>query len=171
MDRRHLTTAATLVVLLLVLAGMAVFGVRAATAPLPDSGGADAGCSDAEKQVTEFVRRGDVQVSVYNAGSRSGLAGTSLQKLEDAGFRGGNAGNAPEDATVQRAIVWTTEAQDPAAQLVAAALGPRTRVRLVPEDLGPGVDVLVGDRFDRVDPQAPRRLKLDQPVERCVDVG
>ena len=171
MDRRHLTTAATLVVLLIVLAGMAVFGVRAATAPFPGSGSADAGCTEAEKQVQEFIARRDVQVSVYNAGSKSGLAGTTLQKLEDAGFRGGNAGNAPDDATVQRAIVWTTEAQDPAAQLVASALGPRTRVRLVPEDLGPGVDVIVGDRFDRVDPKAPRRIKLDQPVEKCIDVG
>jgi hypothetical protein len=170
-DRRRLTTALTLVVLLLVLAGMALFGVRALTAPLPESSGGGQGCSDAEKQVQDSLGRGDVQVSVYNAGSRSGLAGSTLEKLEAAGFRGGDAGNAPDGSRVPRAVVWATEAEDPSARLVAAALGPRTRVRVVPEDLGPGVDVLVGDRFDRVDPGAPRRIKLAQPVEQCVDVG
>lgn len=172
MDRRHLTSALTLVVLLVVLAGMAVFGVRALTAPLPDTstaGGEE--CSDAEKQVQEFITRGDVQVSVYNAGRTSGLAGTTLEKLERAGFRGGNAGNAPDGARVPRALVWTTKPDDSAAQLVASVLGPRTRVRVVPDDLGPGVDVLVGDRFDRVAPGAPRRIKLAEPVENCIDVG
>lgn len=173
MDRRHLTTALTLVVLLLVLAAMAVIGVRALTAPLPGFGGSsgDAGCSEAEKQVQEFLTRRDVQVSVYNAGSVSGRAGTVLETLENAGFRGGNAGNAPPETQVRRAVVWTTEADDSAAELVAKALGPRTRVEVVPDDLGPGVDVLVGDRPVTVAPKAPRRIKLDEPVENCIDVG
>ncbi|KQT90677.1 hypothetical protein ASG49_13015 [Marmoricola sp. Leaf446] len=171
MDRRHITTAATLVVLLLVLAGMAVFGVRALTAPLPDRSAGGPACSSAERQVQEFVTRRDVQVSVYNAGSISGRAGTVLETLEEAGFRGGNAGNAPADVRVQRAVVWTTEADDSAAELVAASLGPRTRVEVVPEDLGPGVDVLVGDRQISVSPDAPRRVRLPQPVEKCIDVS
>ena len=172
MDRRHLTTGLTLLVLLVVLAVMAVVGVRALTAPLPGFGGSgSASCSETEKQVQEFVTRADVQVSVYNAGSISGRAGTVLDTLERAGFRAGNAGNAPPKTRVPRAVVWTTDADDSAAKLVAAALGPRTRVRVVPDDLGPGVDVLVGDRAVTVAPGAPRRIKLEKPVEQCIDVG
>ncbi len=42
---------------------------------------------------------------------------------------------------------------------------------MVPDDLGPGVDVLVGNRFRSIDRSAPRRLKLPKPVETCVNVG
>ena len=172
MTRRHVTTGITLAVLLVVLGAMAVFGFRAATAPFPGAGGAAGDeCTAAEKQTQTAVSRGQVQVSVYNGGTRSGLAGETLQKLEDAGFRGGNSGNAPEGETIRRAVVWTTEAGDTSAELVARALGKGVPVRVVTQDLGPGVDVIVGDRFRAVDPSAPQKLRLPKPVENCVDVG
>lgn len=83
----------------------------------------------------------------------------------------GNAGNSPEGVRIRRALVWTTEENDSAAQLVARTLGRGVRVEVVPEDLGPGIDVLVGNRFSGLDRQAPRRVRLDEPIERCIDVG
>ena len=77
---------------------MAVIGFRAATAPLPGSDGpADPTCSEAEQDV-KAVRAPaqEVQVSVFNAGRRGGLAGTTLEKVEDAGFKAGNAGQRSE---------------------------------------------------------------------------
>jgi len=58
---RRITTTVTLTVLFLVLAGMAVYGFKAATAPLP-GGEATAKnpCSKDEKQVKKFLKRGDV---------------------------------------------------------------------------------------------------------------
>jgi hypothetical protein len=168
---RRLTTAVTLLVLLVVLGGMAVFGYRALTEPLPGGASADDdACSQVEKEVQGFLKRSEVQVSVFNAGTKEGLAGTTLETLEEAGFRAGNAGNAPTSAEVRRAVVWTTEPNDPAAALVARAFGGRTTVEVTETDLGPGVDVLVGNRFTGLDPKAPRRIKLAAPVETCVPV-
>ena len=111
-----------------------------------------------------------MQVSVFNAGDRSGFASTTLEKIEAAGFRGGNAGNAPEDARVRRAVVWTTKSNDPAARLVALAVGGRTPIVVTKTDLGPGIDVLVGNRFNKLDKSAAKRIRLAQPVETCIQV-
>jgi hypothetical protein len=168
---RRLTTAATLIVLLLVLGAMAVYGFNALTKPLPGSGAsAEKKCTGAEKQVQGFLKRSQVQVSVFNAGTREGLAGTTLEKVEDAGFRAGNAGNAPKSAGVRRAIVWTTKEHDRAALLVARAFGRRTKVEVTKTDLGPGIDVLVGNSFKGLAVKAPKRIRLAAPVETCVPV-
>ena len=171
MSGRRITTTVTLAVLFVVLAGMAVYGFKAATAPLPGNGSTTKNpCSENEKQVKKFLRRHDVQVSVFNASDRSGFAGTTLEKIEEAGFRGGNAGNAPEDARVRRAVVWTTKPNDPSARLVALAIGGRTPIVVTQTDLGPGVDVLVGNRFNKLDKTAAKRIRLAQPVETCIRV-
>jgi hypothetical protein len=169
-SRRRLTTAITLVVLLFVLAGMALVGYRQLTAPLPAGPSASPTCNGPEKEVQGFIKRGEVQVSVFNASKRSGLAATTLDKVEQAGFVGGNAGNAPGSAKVRRAIVWTTEQDDVKAKLVATAFGPRTRIRVTKTDLGPGIDVLLGDKFEGMARKAPKRIKLPRPVETCVPV-
>jgi hypothetical protein len=171
MTGRRLTTAATLIVLLLVLTGMAVYGFNALTSPLPGGGAsAEKKCTGAEKQVQGYVKRSEIQVSVFNAGTREGLAGTTLEKIEAAGFRAGNAGNAPKSADVPRAVVWTTKEHDRAALLVARAVGRRTRVEVTSTDLGPGIDVLVGNRFKGLNPKAPKRIRLAAPIETCIPV-
>jgi hypothetical protein len=168
---RRITTAVTLLVLVVVLAGMAVYGYDSLTSPLPGSSTAKKGCTGSTKQITQFLKRSEVQVSVFNAGSRSGLASSTLDKVEALGFRPGNAGNAPGTAEVRRAIVWTTKTEDPAAALVAKAFGPQTQVEVTTTDLGPGVDVLVGDRFRGLDAKAPTQIRLTKPVETCVPAG
>jgi LytR cell envelope-related transcriptional attenuator len=167
---RKITTAITLVVLLLVLGGMAVYGYKSALAPLPEGGSTPEECSEAEKEVSKFLRRNEVQVSVFNAGNREGLAGKTLEKLEVAGFRAGNSGNAPGSAQVRRAVVWTTAPNDSSAKLVALAFGRRTRVEVTETDLGPGIDVLVGNRFKGLDKKAAKRIRLPKAVETCVEV-
>ncbi len=171
MSARKLTTAVTLVVLVLVLGGMAVYGFKSLTRPLPGSSTTEKACTGAEKQVQRYLKRSEVQVSVFNASGRAGLAGATLDQVEGAGFRAGNAGNAPKSAEVRRALVWTTKPHDRAALLVARAFGRGTRVEVTNTDLGPGIDVLVGDKFKGLSPKAPRRIRLASPVETCVPVG
>jgi hypothetical protein len=169
---RRVTTGVTLVVLLLVLGGMAIYGVKAALAPLPGDGSSkDKPCSATEKEVKQFLRRSEVQVSVFNAGTRGGLAGQTLDKIEAAGFVAGNAGNAPRSAQVRRAVVWTTQPNDPSAKLVALALGRGTRIEVTETDLGPGVDVLVGNSFGGLAKKAPQQIRLPKPIETCVEVN
>lgn len=170
MTGRRLTTGITLVVLVIVLGGMAVYGVKSALAPLPGGSSSKKPCSEAEKQVKDFLKRGEVQVSVFNAGSRSGLAGQTLDKLEAAGFKAGNAGNAPGSAQVRRAVVWTTQPNDYSARLVAASLGRGTRIEVTETDLGPGIDVLVGNKFRGLDRKAPQQVRLPKPISTCIQV-
>lgn len=168
--RRHLITTVTLVALVVVLAVMAAVGVKQALKPFPASKKKTeaTGCAHPEKQVAKFLTRKDVQVSVFNAGDRSGLASATLGKVEAAGFAAGNAGNAPGTADVRRAIVWTTKQDDYSARLVALAFGPQTQVEVTKTDLGPGVDVLVGNGFRGLAKHAPTRIKLPKPVETCI---
>lgn len=170
MSGRKITTTVTMSVLVVVLVTMAVLGFSQLTEPLPAGPSSSTSCSDAEKQVQAFLKRREVQVSVFNAGTKRGLASATLEKIEEGGFRAGNSGNAPANAKVRRALVWTTEPDDPAAALVAKALGRRTKVEVTTTDLGPGVDVLVGNRFKGLNPRAAKRIKLTQPVETCVQV-
>lgn len=172
MTARKVTTGITLLVLLLVLGGMAVYGVRAALAPLPGGGASeDPECSESEKEIKQFLRRNEVQVSVFNAGTREGLAGKTLEQIEEGGFRAGNSGNAPRTAEVRRAVVWTTTPNDSGARLVALALGRGTQVEVTETDLGPGVDVLVGNKFRGLAKKAPERIRLPQAVETCIEVN
>jgi hypothetical protein len=168
---RRITTAVTLTVLCGLLVAMAVVGFQAATAPLPGLQTGEEECTAVEKDVKKFVARREVQVSVFNASNRSGLAGRTLDRLVERGFKPGNPGNAPDGVKVRRAVVWTTEEDDSSALLVARNLGTGVRVIVTEQDLGPGVDVLIGNRFKRLPQQAPRRVQLPDPVETCIDVS
>lgn len=150
MRGRHLTTAITLMVLVAILVLGVLLGVKSLFAPIPSG---ESGATASPDCTTKSVKKGQrvaasqVQVSVYNGGTRAGLADETMNDLRGRGFRRGEIGNAPEDSNVKRVQVWTTERIDPAARLVANQFGPGTRVRLVDTDLGPGVDVVVGDGF------------------------
>jgi len=171
MSRRRLTTGVTLVVLVGVLCLMAVWGLRAATAPIPSDGTGSASksptCAAGDQKAQKYLRRGDVTVSVYNAGDLSGRAQQTMDLLERAGFKVGQVGNAPAGVKVARAEVLSAKADDPAARLVALALGRKTPVVPSEEDLGPGVDVMVGDRFKKLDARATKRVELPRPKVTC----
>jgi hypothetical protein len=172
MTARHLTTGATLVAASVLLVIMGVWGFNAMTAPVEGDGSTSTAsdgptCAPQDQQVTKAVRRGDVTVSVYNAGTKAGLAQETMDLLEQAGFKAGEVNNAPDGVDVDKAAVYTTDSDDPEAKLVALALGKKTPIVRSDDELGPGVDVVVGNRFKRLDPTAPKRLELDQPDITC----
>jgi hypothetical protein len=173
MTGRRLLTGVTLVGLVVVVCVMAVWGYHAATAPIDDnsssSSTADSGltCAPQDQTVTKYVSRGDVTVSVYNAGARSGEARETMDLLEHAGFKPGEVGNAPEGVTVDRAAVYSTKDDDPAAELVAQAFGKKTQVVHSDDELGPGVDVVIGAKFKHLDAKAPSRIALPKPETSC----
>jgi hypothetical protein len=171
MTRRHLTTGVTLVVLVGILCVMAIWGYKSATAPVESSGTpsstATPTCDPQQQQVSRFLRRNEVTVSVWNSGKKSGRARDTLDLLERAGFKPGQVGNAPDGVSSDRAVVYSTKTDDPAAELVARAFGKATQVVHSDEEMGPGVDVVIGDKFKRLDPKAPKRLKLPKPEVTC----
>jgi hypothetical protein len=138
---RSLVTLAGLGVLLLVAA---VWGWSALTEPFP--GDEDSVCVDRAFEEGEQVGRGDVTVSVLNAGTRNGLASLTMNLFEEAGFAPGQEGNAT-DAKVRTAQIWTDDRTDPAVKLVKSHLGPGARV-VLREPSTAGVQVVVGDDFE-----------------------
>jgi hypothetical protein len=172
MTGRRLVTGATLAALVVVVCVMAVWGYHAVTAPIGDdttspSAKSTLTCAPEDQTVTKYVRRSDVTVSVYNAGQRSGLARTTMDLLERAGFKAGEVSNAPDGIDVDRAAVYSTKDDDPAAELVARALGKKTQVVHADEELGPGVEVVIGDKFKKLAPGAPTRIALPKPKTSC----
>lgn len=167
MANRRTLTAVTLTVLVALLVVGAYFGWRALVTPLDDdpdrTPAAGDGCAVARG---DTVRTRDVTVSVYNAGTRAGLAGQTQDELVARGFIPGDLGNAPDDLSSVRVVrVLAETRRDPAARLVAIQFGKGTRVQAAP-DLGSGVEVVVGDRFKGLE-KAPRRIRADAPGSGC----
>jgi hypothetical protein len=168
---RHVTTGVTLLVLLLILGIGAFVGLRQLFAPLPEAG--DAATTKAPRCSVEALRKGQrvstrqVEVSVYNAGTRPGLATRTMGVLTARGFRKGAVANAPRGSGVKVAQIWTTQRKDAAARLVAVQFGPSIKVKLKRTDLGPGVDVVVGDGFRRL-ARVTRAVVVRQTQSACL---
>lgn len=169
---RTATTTVTLVVLALLTVGMGWLGARWVSEPLPQLTASDPlpFCDPLPETDAEFVRRKDVRVSVFNSGEKAGHAQAVLTLLENAGFKAGAVGNAPEGMSHQRAVVYSVNPDSTAAHLVAAALGPKTEVIGSQDALGPGVMVVIGDKFKRLDPGAVRKLEIPAVQPDCVPV-
>ena len=104
-------------------------------------------------------------MSVYNAGSRFGLAGSTMELFTGQGFQAGDIADAPNKSKVPFVQIWTPEPQNPAVQLVASRLaGPHSIVKR--DAPGAGVNVVVGDRFEKLG-KGPRFVKARSASEIC----
>jgi predicted secreted protein len=172
--RRHLTTAVTLLVLLAILVIGGYLGVHTLLSPLPSSdkpsATPSATCSTQPVRKGQRVRSRDVVVSVYNGGTRSGLADDTMTSLNRRGFKRGSVGNAPPSVKVRRVVVRTTDRHDAAALLVARQFGASTKVRVTSDDIGPGIDVIVGDGFHKL-AKASRVYVVKKSSSVCVPLS
>jgi hypothetical protein len=143
-------TATTLVTLgALLVAGLA-WGWSATTSPLPEStSSVPDGCTPVEIGAGEQVYPDQVLVSVLNAGTKEGLASSTMELFVDQGFGFGERGNAADGTDVARAAIWTDDPDSPATQLVASWLGKGVEIT-TGETNAPGVVVVVGDRFKKL---------------------
>ena len=145
--RARVRSLLTLVALAAVVLLAAAWGWRATTEPLPERADPPL-CVDTTIPAGETVAREQVAVSVYNASSRNGLAGTTLDMLVERGFVGADTGNAPRGTEVLGVQVWSNDPENPAARLVAQQF---RNAQIVPGDpLGRGVTVIVGEEFKKL---------------------
>lgn len=138
-------SAITISVLGLLLVVAAVWGWSAATEPLPAKVDTPI-CEQRAITAGTKVFPQDVTVSVYNAGTREGLAGRTMQLLVDEGFAKGTMGNVRTKDPVAAAQIWTTETDSPAVQLLASRLGRDAEI-VHRDPPGVGVALVVGDGF------------------------
>lgn len=171
--RRHLLTGVTLIGLCVLVVWAAMWGWRSLFANLPDptllAQDPTPACQPVHVEAGGKVRAREVQVSIFNSGERQGLAGETMDHLVERGFIGGEVGNAPDNVRIARVQVWSTERGDPRARLVARQFGKKVKVHLSKKDLGSGVDVVLGDRFQRLS-KAPRVVTSKKPQQFCVPV-
>ena len=79
----------------------ALWGWKAVTAPFPGKAAAPV-CENQTVTRGDKVYPSEIIVSVYNAGTRFGLAGRTMQIFTDQGFQQGDVGDAPQAAARSR---------------------------------------------------------------------
>jgi len=167
MRRRHITTAVTMLLLIGILVLGLIVGYNSLFKPLPgDSSNASTPSPSCTPQKAKSVHASEVQVSVFNAGTRLGLASTTLHALTRRGFSEGDLGNAPSGTKVRRVQVWTTVKHDAGARLVARQFGRRTVVRVTSTSLGAGINVVVGNHYHGLR-KAPTSLRVSRSQQVC----
>ena len=161
----RLRTAITLAALaLLTLLGV-TWGWAQMTKPFP--GKVDAPiCVDTSYRAGDELFVQDVTVSVLNASGREGLAGRTLQDLEDVGFAEGQTDNAPKGTALTTASeIWVDDVDNPGAKLLRARLG-KVPVVSHPEVGYAGIIVVVGDTFGELR-QGPQSVVLADDAVVC----
>lgn len=137
------------VLTLLGLAGLlcvaAIWGWQAATKPFPSSEPPPL-CVDRTVNLGTQVFRDEVAVSVFNGSNRNGLAGATMEQLEERGFVGADSDNAP--VKINGVQIWSDEPRNPAVRLVARQFKGAKIVS--GEKLGRGVVVVVGESFKKL---------------------
>lgn len=160
----HVKTLLTLAVLAVLLLVGVTWGWASLTQPFPHKA-APKVCYPTRLQPGDRVSAPKVTVSVFNASERVGLAERTMSAFEDQGFGTGDVGNAPKDAVVTYAQIWTEDRHNPAVRLVASRLGPKAHI-ISRKGKGPGVSVLVGQRFAKL-VQGKQSTKVTEPTTIC----
>jgi hypothetical protein len=164
---------ATLVTLAGLVVIAAVWGWSAFTEPLPRGsiGGEQAEapvCVTKEVAAGTTIYSNEVTVSVFNAGSRSGAAGSTMQLLADQGFAEGRMGNAPAGTSVRFVRIWADDPDNAAVRLVASHLGNPV-IRPNEGIDAPGVIVLVGSDFEGLT-KGRKKIEAEQDTSFCSPV-
>ena len=160
----HVKTLLTLAVLAVLLFLGVTFGWSALTEPFPHKAATKV-CYPTELQPGDRVSAPKVTVSVFNASTRVGLAESTMSAFENQGFGAGSVGNAPKNAVIHYAQIWTQNRNDPAVRLVASRLGQNAAI-VVKKHAGPGVVVMVGPLFHKL-VEGKQSTKVTSPTTIC----
>jgi hypothetical protein len=161
----RLRTLLTLTCLALLMLVGVTWGWAQVSEPFP--GKADAPtCVDTSYAGGDELFVQDVTVSVLNASSREGLAGRTLQALEDAGFAGGQTANAPKGTAVTTpAEIWVSDPENPGAKLLRKWVG-KIPIRSDVVNPAAGITLVVGDTFGELR-EGPGSVLLEDDAVVC----
>jgi hypothetical protein len=103
-------------------------------------------------------------VSVYNGSDRNGLAGATMEQLEERGFVGADSDNAPAKVAGV-AEIWSDEPRNAAVRLVARQFKGAKIVS--GERLGRGIIVVVGESYKRLRKKGPESVAAVETSTFC----
>jgi len=162
-----LRTTLTLAVLVAVLVAGSVVGWRLATEDLPGFGTGGGDCRT--EQVESKLTSDEVTVNVYNAGTISGLASSTMRSLGRHGFIAGIVENAPPGTRAKNVVLLDPEPKSAEVRLVKQQFKGKVDVRGRSDDLSDGVDIILGDGFKGVDDKAKDSVTVTTETEVCPD--
>jgi hypothetical protein len=165
----RLRTPLTLLVLVGVVVGAGWYGWSQVQEPL-DSPFGDSSKECVKRTVEEgrTLRPGQVVVNVYNAGSRDGLASTTLDALVRRGFVRGTSSNAPRRVNVAAVAVIDGDPDSAAARLLRAQFRGPVPLHRRPDLGDTGLDVVVGNDYRGLRANAPRSATVRSDTDVCV---
>lgn len=105
-------------------------------------------------------------VSVYNATGRTGVAGSTMNRLTKRGFVPGRTGNAPSGTDFRGIRIYADERKNPAVRLVRRQF-QRARVVEGPA-LGPGVVVVVGNGPTPMVRNKNKVANINSPIDATI---
>lgn len=163
-------SAVTLTVLVVVFLIGTFVGVQLLTADAPSlAGSTEPTCEPRTIESGAKLGAGQITVNVYNASNRSGLATRTLRKLEDAGFRRGELGNAGDSVSnVDNVVIETKDKDSAAVRLVKKQFKGKVKVRKPQSETATGVRILLGKDFEDVKNKAPNKITAKNATEVCV---
>ncbi len=157
-----LKSALTLAFLGVLLVVATVWGWAALTEPFPEDEPV-AICEDTDITAGTEVRRDEVVVSVFNGSGRSGLAAGTSAQLTERGFVAGDVGDSPQPAATTQ--IWADDPTNPAVVLVRRQF---KNAKVVSGDvLGPGVVVVVGEKFQTLRPKQVESVLAEADATFC----
>jgi hypothetical protein len=169
-------TPITLVVLLGVLLGAAYYGWNTIVSPGDDkkSAAPDEPSNQPCKKKTTIkkgsrIDAGDVRINVYNGGTRTGLAGDTMDGLVAKGFKRGVADNLPSNINApwgNVSIVLPGGEAIPQVRLVRNQFIGVVKLIHGPAD-GSSIDVVVGDSFRGLRQTSQTFVRVNRPVKTC----
>lgn len=161
----RLRTAATLIVLVVIVFVAVRIGLDRVAKPFPQSEETPI-CTTTDLLAGDTVEPNDVTVSVLNAGGADGLASRTLSDLGDRGFGRGQLGDAPEGARVASSQIWTSNGPTAAVRLVRSHLSGKVEI-VDREGPSAGITVVVGAKFSEVQ-DGRKKLRARDDETTCV---
>ncbi|MBA2532529.1 MAG: LytR C-terminal domain-containing protein [Nocardioidaceae bacterium] len=168
-----LKTPITLLFLVLMLMVASVYGWRLLSEdapPLSDLTAPEPTCRTKQISSGSQLRSNQVTVNVYNAGSISGLADSTMRSLTRRGFLSGLVENAPAKTRTNNVLVLDPQPKSASVRLVTTQFDGRVEVRRNSDDLADGVDVFVGDDFQGFDANAKTSVAVRNRTNVCVPI-
>lgn len=162
---RSIATLAVLAVLLLIGVSWAWGAI---TEPFPEKAETPV-CVDQALDPGDTLRPAGMTVSVLNASGRNGLAGDTLDDLEERGFGTGDTGDAPSGTRVTGAQIWAADPDSPTVRLLRSYLSGE--VEVVDAVSGaPGITVVLGEDFSGVK-NGRESVRVRAASSACVPTG